>query len=628
MPNRTAEVTLESFMKLWIQPFGPPTLLILDRGKEFDNFRFQQMVGGLGVGLHYIDTQSPWQNARTEKAGGLLKEKLAATVKETTATVEELPVALAEVVSTRNRYLDRYGFSPMQGVFGRNLRLPASLLSTDALNADLVEASAPDPIRRTWEIRDTAAAWLRRQDVNAIKRGWRGQTRTADAKPISPGSWVYVHRDTPTYKGWVGPGVLIAEDNNHRSGWVSTRGRLWKASREQLRLATPEEELGAELVVELSKHTLAKLSKADHVAYQDVSQEGGPQDDDDDDDDDGPGPDEFRQVFRVREPDPGMVSSEHQPSTGEPDDLDMQSEEQTTAVPPTEGQSRRVSFLEPQEEERQPMTGIEEETASPTAGDNPEPSPAASRTSVRVDEGAHGTLTFGPVRSRETPSRGPFPHVPETPPVGYRPGAMPYPMDRRLRPLPLPPERSTFLEVIDFDLDEDLRQFGTREPFVGANWKHCREQGRPVLQPRLHSTGKPFTASYAEASFCYRDKCHYVSKAKASFGQVEFTKLDEERKKVFRAARKKELDSLVSNGAVKILSLEESRRFEEEFPEQVIDSKFVDRFKLKDITHDTIEEYKRRAIQEGHLDICELEEDQQSPKIPSLRGWLAGSSDP
>ena len=57
------------------------------------------------------------------------------------------------------------------------------------------------------------------------------------------------------------------------------RGRLWKASREQLRLATTEEELGAELIVELSKEMLAKLNKPGHIVYQDVTQEGGPTDD-------------------------------------------------------------------------------------------------------------------------------------------------------------------------------------------------------------------------------------------------------------------------------------------------------------------------------------------------------------
>jgi len=47
----------------------------MDRGKEFYNDKLQQNIGGLGVGLHYIDAQSPWQNTRTEKAGGILKER-------------------------------------------------------------------------------------------------------------------------------------------------------------------------------------------------------------------------------------------------------------------------------------------------------------------------------------------------------------------------------------------------------------------------------------------------------------------------------------------------------------------------------------------------------------------------
>ena len=104
------------------------------------------------------------------------------------------------------------------------------------------------------------------------------QSRTTDQVNIPIGSWVYVFRDSPSYKGWVGPGVTIAEDPSGKSTWISMRGRLWKASKEQLRLATPEEELGAELIVELSKEMLSKLHKPGHVVFQDVSAEGGPTD--------------------------------------------------------------------------------------------------------------------------------------------------------------------------------------------------------------------------------------------------------------------------------------------------------------------------------------------------------------
>ena len=170
-----------------------------------------------------------------------------------------------------------YGFSPTQRVYWEesDLRLPASLMSSDALNQELVDTAAPDPIHRAWQTREIVSQeWLRRQDQGAVRRSIRAQSRTTDQVNIPIGSWVYVFRDSPSYKGWVGPGVTIAEDPSGKSTWIFVRGRLWKASREQLRLAIPEEELGAELIVELSKEMLSKL----HVVFQDVSAEGGPTD--------------------------------------------------------------------------------------------------------------------------------------------------------------------------------------------------------------------------------------------------------------------------------------------------------------------------------------------------------------
>ena len=185
-------------MNEWIKHYGVPSLIIVDRGKEFENHQFQETIGGLGAAIHYTDVESPWQNTRTEKAGGVLKEKIMATIHQTTATIDELPLVLAEVVSSRNRYMDRFGFSPMQRVFGRSLRLPASIMATDALDRELVEAAAPEPVRRSWEIREAASReWLRRQDQAAIRRASRAQSRTADRKPLPPGTWVYVFRDSP-----------------------------------------------------------------------------------------------------------------------------------------------------------------------------------------------------------------------------------------------------------------------------------------------------------------------------------------------------------------------------------------------------------------------------------------------
>ena len=628
--NKSAEEIVNVFANEWIKHYGVPTLLILDKGREFDNFHFQQTIGGMGAGLHYTDAESPWQNTRTEKAGGILKQKIMSTIHETVASFEELPLVISETVSSRNRYMDRHGFSPMQRVFGKSLRLPSSLMATDSLDRELVEAAAPDAIRRSWEIREAATkSWLQRQDLGAVRRALKARSRTADLKDLAPGTWVYVFRDSPSYHGWVGPGVLLMADLSDRSAWVSMRGRLWRAAREQLRPATPEEELGAELVVELSKEMLEKLSRKEghnQIAYQDVTSETFPQDED---------LEEARRVLRISEAphdappaESGSAGSTYQPSSVDEDE-EMISEEATTAPPLSQNPSRRAS-VHTNDTEDAPMALPPIKENEVNENDETMEIPSApvepTRTTVRVDEGPHGTMHFGPAPTAPRMRSTPYQEVPETPPVGFVPPSraprMPYPYDQERPPLPEPPpSRSFYMEVMDFDKDDILLQFQSRSPFIGATWRYNREQQRPVLQPMAMSNST-FSANDAEASFCPRDRCMYVGKAKSSFGQVEFRNLPEEEKVKFRKSRLKEVESLIKNKAVRVMSVEESIAFEEQFPEQVINSRFVDRFKPKDVAENQIENYKKRAIDEGHLEAIALEEDQQNPKSRlCVIGW-------
>ena len=59
--------------------------------------------------------RSPWQNARTERAGGAFKSKLETVLHETSAESElEFALAVSETQIARNRYMNRAGFSPFQ----------------------------------------------------------------------------------------------------------------------------------------------------------------------------------------------------------------------------------------------------------------------------------------------------------------------------------------------------------------------------------------------------------------------------------------------------------------------------------------------------------------------------------
>ncbi|CAK9031061.1 Copia protein [Durusdinium trenchii] len=574
--------------------------------------------------------KSPWQNSRTERAGGVFKEKFKAVYHAASATKDEVPMVVAEVAACRNRFMDRWGFSPMQRVFGKTLRMPASLLSSDVLDQELMELAATDPIRRQWKIQELASQeWLRRQDRSAIQRSVHSKARNTDKKDFKPGQWAYVFRSTPQFRGWAGPGVLLTESPSGTGWWMSMRGRLWQVSTEQLRHASPEENLGAELVLELFQELLERLKAPGQVAYQDVTQDEIPNESDFQEE-------ELLRLFRIEDPgapsqaapaieddeDMTMTESTHlddqpAPSTQPSSRAPSKEEPSRPSAPPSRGVSFMDSAMDPETpqlqdipEEDQVMESAErtdevmreEEPETPSLPSGPPPELASP---IRVDEGSSGSFRFGPAPRARDDRPTPYPFF-EAPPS-----------------LPRPPGHSLFVDFTDFDKAEDLQGLGITGSFVGATWRYDREQRRQILQPhKIHST-KTFWSHSAEASFDYNDRCVYVSKAKSSFGQVEFSKLPEETKVQFRASRKKEMDSLIKNQAVRILSVEESLEFARLHPSQIIDSKFVDRYKPKSVELSTLAEYKRRAIQEGHLEAIELEQDQQNPKSRLCAvGWL------
>ena len=87
---------------------------------------FSTYLGEQGCLHHFIDSQSPWQQGRTERAGGSLKEDLRDVIEECAiVTEEDFDIALTQCLDARNRFVNRSGFSAHQRVFGSILRLPA-----------------------------------------------------------------------------------------------------------------------------------------------------------------------------------------------------------------------------------------------------------------------------------------------------------------------------------------------------------------------------------------------------------------------------------------------------------------------------------------------------------------------
>ena len=257
----TSETVWRHFLHTWIRFFGPPSMVICDSGNEFKG-RFERGCESLGVLQHVILPECPWQNAKAERHGGWLKEKLDKEVNSgacTFTSFAELDDFLSFLTATKNRWFSRSGYTPAALVFGETPRIPGELLSDDFPGLCGHEDAYADPtgvdeaateFRRRHEIRERARqAAMEQVSKEAISKAVRSSTH--QGRHWAAGQWVYVFRKgRPSQElhprdRWVGPGVVVL--SNNRVVYVAMRTRLWRCAPEQLRAAMPSEVLGQEL---------------------------------------------------------------------------------------------------------------------------------------------------------------------------------------------------------------------------------------------------------------------------------------------------------------------------------------------------------------------------------------------
>ena len=139
--NYTAKTVMKEIKTAWVKHYGWPEIIVHDQGPEFMGNEFQNPAGAAGVLTMPIDSQSPWQNGKTEGAGQSFKHQLWDLDEECHIEGEtEFEAAVADCCDARNRYCNRSGFSAHHRVFGSSLRLPGSLLSDDSIERQLLTA--------------------------------------------------------------------------------------------------------------------------------------------------------------------------------------------------------------------------------------------------------------------------------------------------------------------------------------------------------------------------------------------------------------------------------------------------------------------------------------------------------
>ena len=291
----TSAAAWRLFMDSWVRYFGAPHLLVTDSGNEFRG-AFERGLEFQGILQHAIHPECPWQNGKAERHGGWLKDRLDSELQSgrcVFTNLEELDEFIAAILSTKNRWLNKGGFTPAQLVFGELPRIPGELLAEDELGLHGLHDAHEDPAevdeaageyRRRHQIRERARQLAMTQaSREAIRRSRHAAPQ--QQRHWAPGQWVYVFRrargnqDLHLRDRWVGPGVVVVANND--TIYVGMRTRLWRCSPGQLRAALPSEVLGRELATSPGlSELLRQVVAGTHAGAVDVQREGlpGPED--------------------------------------------------------------------------------------------------------------------------------------------------------------------------------------------------------------------------------------------------------------------------------------------------------------------------------------------------------------
>ena len=162
--------TWRLFSEVWIRPFGVPETVITDGGGEF-KAEFERSLEQAGALQVITDSHSPWQNGRAERHGQWAKTKAESELQSGQAVVsspEELDLLLTALVSHKNRWFHRGGYSPCQLVFGINPRVPFELLSDDNLQAAAISDMLSDPFDQDTSSAEFARTQLIRQRAREL----------------------------------------------------------------------------------------------------------------------------------------------------------------------------------------------------------------------------------------------------------------------------------------------------------------------------------------------------------------------------------------------------------------------------------------------------------------------------
>ena len=246
-PSRTSKDAIQALTLGWLHWAGSPNLLVMDAASEFNSEEFGAFLQGQGIKCRTCAADAHWQNARAERHGGILQVMLAKMdQEEAISSYDELRCALAKATSTKNQWSRHRGYAPEVLVFGKNIRVPGSVISDPNISshsAALGNGTEFQQFQKELNRREQARrAFTAVDNDQALRRAIVHRTRPQRGI-YEKGEWVMMWRKRGESQGqWVGPYQVIIQESN-QVVWITRGTTLYRIAPEHLRPLSAVEDI-------------------------------------------------------------------------------------------------------------------------------------------------------------------------------------------------------------------------------------------------------------------------------------------------------------------------------------------------------------------------------------------------
>eukprot|EP00435_Cladocopium_sp_Y103_P037577 s2392_g10.t1 len=245
-PSHTTEHACKALLNGWFNWAGPPGLLCVDAGTELNSEEFSQFLQRHSVRCRTCAAEAHWQNARTERHGGILQLLLNKIDHEQPIqNYDQLAVALSHATSTKNQWSKQRGYPPEILVFGKGVRVPGSVTSDPTVAAHATALSnLPDGqrFRQDLAIREAARrAFVEVDNDQTLRRAIVHRSRPHRGF-YEKGEWVMIWKKRGEADGsWIGPMQVIIQESQNVI-WVTRHHKLYRVPPEFVRSLSAMEE--------------------------------------------------------------------------------------------------------------------------------------------------------------------------------------------------------------------------------------------------------------------------------------------------------------------------------------------------------------------------------------------------